>query len=221
MARLAFESANLELYAGVSGGQAVQSHYDVKQINHFAFMTGSSATVSHEQLRIRAGLQGHFGSRMQYELEAGYVSYLNMPLAALYNVLPMDYKSFYGQGRFSWRDERFELDGALSYSYLRIFGASAAYAPPAFTGELRGCYNWEKRIWAGAFVEAASARMSLAGDGVWIPWYANVGVTGEYRIDSRWTVWGEAGNLAGMAIERVPGFIEKSPYLTVGLTFKL
>ena len=221
MARLAFESANLELYAGVSGGQAVQSHYDVKQINHFSFMTGASATVSHEQIRIRAGLQGHFGSRMQYELEAGYVSYLNMPLAALYNVLPMDYKSFYGQGRFSWRDERFELDGALSYSYLRIFGASAAYAPPAFTGELRGCYNWEKRIWAGAFVEAASARMSLAGDGVWIPWYANVGVTGEYRIDSRWTVWGEAGNLAGMAIERVPGFIEKSPYLTVGLTFKL
>ena len=184
-------------------------------------MTGSSATVSRENLRIRAGVQGHVGSRMQYEVEAGYVSYLNMPLASLYGVLPMDYKSVYGQGAFSWRDERLELDGTLSYSYMKLYGSSDAFAPPAFTADVRGRYNWEKRIWAGAFVEAASARMSLAGDGVWIPWYANIGLTGEYRIDSRWTAWGEIGNLAAMAIERVPGFIEKSPYLTVGLTFKL
>ena len=221
LARLAIENADLELYAGVSGGQTVQSHYDVKQINHFAFMTGSSATVSHEKIRVRAGIQGHWGSRLQYEAEAGYVSYASMPLASLYGVMPVDYKAAYGQGRFSWRDERLEVDGALSYSYMRLYGTSAAFAPPAFTADVRGRYNWEKRIWAGAFVEVASARMSLAKDGAWIPWYANLGLTGEYRIDSRWTVWGEAGNLAAMAIERVPGFIEKSPYLTVGLTFKL
>ncbi|MBR4525516.1 MAG: hypothetical protein IKP15_08205 [Bacteroidales bacterium] len=221
LARLAIESADLELYAGIRGGQDVQSHYDVKQINHFSFMTGSSATVSRETLRVRAGVQGHVGSRMQYEAEVGYVDYVNMPLASLYGVLPVDYKAGYVQGAFSWRDERLELDGALSYSYMRLYGTSAAFAPPAFTADLRGRYNWEKRIWAGAFVEAASARMSLAGDGAWIPWYANLGLTGEYRIDARWTVWGEAGNLACMAIERVPGFIEKSPYLTVGLTFKL
>lgn len=221
LARLAIEDAKLELYAGVSGGQAVQSHYDVKQINHFAFMTGSSATVSRENIRIRAGVQGHVGSRMQYEAEAGYVSYVNMPMASLYGVLPMDYKAAYGRGAVSWRDERLELDGALSYQFMRIYGSSAAFAPPAFQADVNGRYNWERRIWAGAFVELASARMSLAGDGVWIPWYANLGLTFEYRLDSRWTVWGEAGNLAGMAIERVPGFIEKSPYITAGLTFRL
>jgi len=86
---------------------------------------------------------------------------------------------------------------------------------------VRGRYNWDKRIWAGAFVEAASGRMSLAKDGAWIAGYANVGLTGEYRIDDRWTVWGEAGNLLGMAIERAPGFVEKGPYLTVGLSLKL
>ena len=62
--------------------------------------------------------------------------------------------------------------------------------------------------------------MSLAGDGAWIPWYINQGLEGEYRIDSRWTVWAEAGNLLGMAIERAPGYIEKGPYVTVGLTLK-
>lgn len=221
LARMSIEDANLELLAGVHGGQEVQSHYDVKQINHFSFMTGSSATISRENLRIFGGVQGHIGSRMQYAVEAGYVSYANMPLASIYGVLPVDFKSVYGEARASWRDERLEVDGGLCYQYMRLYGTSAAFAPPAFTAEVNGRYNWEKRIWAGAFVELATARMSLAGDGVWIPWYANLGVTFEYRLDSRWTVWGEAGNLAGMAIERIPGFVEKSPYLTAGLTFKL
>ena len=86
---------------------------------------------------------------------------------------------------------------------------------------MRGRYNWDQRIWAGAFVEAASARMSLHNDGAWIAGYANVGLTGEYRLDYRWTLWAEAGNLLGMAIERAPGYIEKGPYLTVGLSLKM
>ncbi len=221
LARLAVPDADLELYAGVSGGQSVQSHYAIKQINHFASLSTSAATISRETLRIRAGVQGHSGARLQYEAEAGYVSYAGKPLASLYGVESVDYKSVYAQGRFSWRDERFDLDGALSYSYLRLYGISAAFAPPAFTGELRGRYNWDKRIWAGAFAEGASSRMSLAGDGVWIPWYVNLGLTFEYRVDSRWTLWAEAGNLLAMAIERAPGFVEKSPCLTVGLSLKL
>ena len=219
-ARLALLDANLELYAGVSGGQNVESHYAIKQINHFSHLAASSATLSREKLRVRAGLQGHWNSRLQYELEAGYVSYLGKPLAGYHCVLPVDYKAAYGQARVSWRDARFELDGALSYAYMKIYGTYAAYAPPAFTADVRGRYNWDKRIWFGAFLEAASSRMSLAGDGAWIPWYINQGLEGEYRIDSRWTVWAEAGNLLGMAIERAPGYIEKGPYVTVGLTLK-
>jgi hypothetical protein len=219
-ARLALLDANLELYAGVSGGQNVESHYAIKQINHFSHLAASSATLSREKLRVRAGLQGHWNSRLQYELEAGYVSYLGKPLAGYHCVLPVDYKAAYGQARVSWHDERFELDGALAYAYMKIYGTYAAYAPPAFTADVRGRYNWDKRIWAGFFVEAASSRMSLAEDGAWIPWYVNPGLTGEYRIDSRWTVWAEAGNLLGMAIERAPGYVEKGPYGTVGLSLK-
>ena len=220
-ARLALLQADLELYAGVSGGQHLQSHYAIKQINHFARRSAASASISREKLRVYGGLQGHWGSRLQYELEAGYASYAGMPLASLYGVVAVDYKEAYGQARLSWRDERLELDGAAGYAYRRLYNKSAAYAPPAFTGELRGRYNWDKRIWAGGFIEAASGRMSLNKDDAWMAGYANVGLTGEYRIDNRWTVWGEAGNLLGMAIERAPGFIEKGPYLTVGLSLKL
>jgi hypothetical protein len=220
-ARLAILEADLELYAGVRGGQNLESHYAIKQLNHFAMRSAASASISREKLRVYGGLQGHWGTRLQYELEAGYGSYSGMPMARLYGVVAMDYKEAFGQASLSWKDERLELDGAVAYAYRRIYGSSAAYAPPAFTADVRGRYNWDKRIWAGAFVEAASGRMSLAKDGAWIAGYANVGLTGEYRIDDRWTVWGEAGNLLGMAIERAPGFVEKGPYLTVGLSLKL
>lgn len=220
-ARMALLDADMELVAGVSGGQYIQSHYAVKQLNHFAFMMGSSAKISREKLHVRAGLQGHAASRLQYELEAGYVSYQGMPLASLYGVLPVDYNAAYVQGRFSWRGPRLELDADAKYSYLRLNTLCAAFAPPAFVGELRGRYNWENRTWAGLFVEAQSSRLSLASDGVWIPWFANLGLTFEYRIDARWTLWAEAGNLLGMAIERAPGFIEKGQYGTVGFSLKL
>jgi len=221
LARMAVLDANLELFAGVCGGQFVQSHYAVKQINHFAFMTGSSATVSREKLHVRAGLQGHVQSRLQYEIEAGYASYLGMPLASLYGVVPVDYTSTYIQGRFSWHGPRLDVEGAAGYSYLRLYGTSAAFAPPAITADVRGRYNWDKRFWLGLFVELQTARLSLAGDGVHIPWFVNPGLTAEYRFDARWSFWVEAGNLLGMAIERAPGFVEKGPYGTIGFSFKL
>ncbi|MCR5351257.1 MAG: hypothetical protein K6E35_02015 [Bacteroidales bacterium] len=221
VARLALLDLDLELFAGISGGQAVQSHYAIKQINHFARRSAAMASVSREKVRIYGGLQGHIGSRFQYELEGGYASLAAMPLASLYGVGLADYKEAYGKGRFSWKGERLELDGALAYAYRRFYGISAGYAPPAFTADVRGRYNWEQRAWLGAFVEAASGRMSLAGDDAWMAAYANVGLTGEWRLDYRWTVWAEAGNLLGMAIERVPGFIEKGPYATVGLSLNL
>ena len=102
-ARMALLDADMELMASVSGGQYVQSHYAVKQINHFAFLSGSSAKISREKLHIRAGLQGHVRSRLQYEVAAGYVSYQGMPLASLYGVEQVDYNSAYVQCRFSWR----------------------------------------------------------------------------------------------------------------------
>ena len=220
-ARLALLDADLELFAGIRGGQNMHSHYAVKQINHFARRSAASASVSDEKLRLYGGLQGHWGSRLQYELEGGYASYASMPLASLYGVASVNYNEFFGQAGLSWKDERLELDGVLASAHRIFYGVSPAYAPPAFTADVRGRYNWDQRIWAGAFVEAASSRMSLNLDDAWIAGYANVGLTGEYRLDYRWMLWGEAGNLLGMAIERAPGFIEKGPYLTVGLSLKM
>ena len=36
-----------------------------------------------------------------------------------------------------------------------------------------------------------------------------------------WGVWLHAGNLACMKIERHPGYVEKGPYFTLGLSLSL
>ncbi len=221
-ARLALAAYDAELYAGVSGGPILQGHYDLKHLNHFAPLTkGATAVISRERLRIRAGATGSWGSRLQYEVEAGYVTAEAMPIASLRSVTTADLTAAYIQARGVWTSHRLAVDGGFRYAYMRLAAAAPGFSPSAFTADLRGVYNWDRRVFAGMFVQAASLRKSLGGVYEDIPGYANVGLTGEYRIDARWTAWAEAGNLLGMAIERMPGYAEKSPYLTLGFSLKL
>ena len=220
-ARLDLLDVDLSFFAGVSGGQSMQRLYDAKRLNHFAFASEASASIVRERLRVRAGLDGRWNSRLQYGLEAGYVSYAGRALASWYGVCPVDYSSVYARAKLSWADERLAVDGNLGYEFLTLPDDVAAFAPPAYTMDVRGTYNWQRRIFAGAFLEAASVRRALSPGLDDLGGYANLGLTGEYRIDRRWGAWAEAGNLLGMAIQRFPGYIEKGPYLTVGLTLSL
>ncbi|MBQ9660617.1 MAG: hypothetical protein IJV37_05055 [Bacteroidales bacterium] len=219
-ARLPLINADLELFAAVSGGQSVQSLYDAKQLNHFSYRSETAGSIGREKLRVCAGLDGHWGARLQYGVEAGFVSHGGKFLSGWLDVVQADWREIYGEARASWQDERLEINGMLRYAYAKFSAEYAAYAPPAFTADLRGEYNWNRRVWAGAFLRAASARKWLAGNDP-IPGYANLGLTGRARITRSLGAWLEAGNLLGMAIERAPGFIEKGPYVTVGLSLSL
>lgn len=218
--RLPLLDANLELFAGVSGGQSVQSLYDTRQLNHFSYRSDAAATVAREKLRARAGLDGHWGARLQYGLEAGYVSYAGRQLPSWLEVVRADYSAAYARFRMAWKDERFEADGQLGYVHTQFSGGSAAFAPPAFTADFRGVYNWQRRVYAGAFLRIASARNRTDGDGR-MAGYADFGLSGEVRVSRSLGAWLEAGNLFGMAVERAPGFIEKSPWISVGVSLKL
>ena len=220
-ARLDLLEQDLTVFAGVSGGQSMQGFYQTKHVNHFAFRTEPGASLSREKIRVRAGLDGHWNSRLQYGFEAGYVSHAGLPLSSYCAVYLVDFSSVYARARAAWNDERVSVDGTLGYDYLMMPEFPGAYAPPAFTADLRGSYNWQRRIFAGAFLEAASVRKALWPDEEGVGGYVNLGLTGEFRIDRRWGVWAEAGNLLGMRIERLPGYIEQGPYLTLGLSLKL
>ena len=211
----------LELYAAAGGGQAVQGHYDLKQINHFAFRADVAPYVSQEKLSLRVGVSGHWDPALQYGLEAGYADYAARPLLAWDGVGKADYKALWLQGSAAWKDDRIEAEGVVRASHSRVVSEAAAFLPAVLTADLRGIYNWQKRIFAGVSLQASASRRSISEDWADLPGYADLGLLGEYRFNARWTAWAQAGNLLGMAIERVPGYIEKSPYLTIGFSLKL
>ena len=220
-ARMDVPDYGLELYAIAGGGQAVQGHYDLKQVNHFAFRADVAPYVSQEKLSLRAGVSGQWLSSLQYGLEAGFADYAAQPLLAWDGVGKVDYKALWLQGSAAWRDDRIEADGVVRASHSQAVSEAAAFLPALLTADLRGIYNWQKRIFAGAYVQASTSRRSLSENWSDLPGYADLGLLGEYRFNARWTAWAQAGNLLGMAIERVPGYIEKSPYLTIGFSLKL
>ena len=211
---------DLTLFAAVSGGQSLQGRYDTKQINHFSYHPEGGAFLSREKIRARIGLDGHWRSRLQYGLEAGYASYASLPLSSFSAVSLVDFQSIYAKGKFAWSDERVQVDGALGYAYV-MAPEQPALAPPALTADVRGSYNWQRRVYVGAFLEAASNRQGLVAGMDPVPGYADFGLTGEYRLNRRLGFWAEGGNLLGMDIERLPGYIERGPRVTVGLTLKL
>ena len=211
---------DLTLFAKVGGGQSLQGRYDTKQINHFSYHPDGGAFLSREKIRASLGLDGHWHSRLQYGLEAGYASYASLPLSYFSAVSLVDFQSIFVKGKFAWSDERVQVDGALGYAYV-MAPEQAALAPPAFTADVRGSYNWQRRVYVGAFVEAASGRRALITGLDPVPGYADFGLTGEYRLNARLGFWAEGGNLLGMDIERLPGYIERGPRFTVGLTLKL
>ena len=220
-ARFDLPDYGLEIFAAATGGQTLQTHYMLKQMNHFAYRANVKPFVAQEKLHLKAGVAGHWRSALQYEVTAGFVDYASQPLVALGGVNPVDFKSVYLQVRGAWHDARLDVDGGLRVGNCRLPEKANAYAPAAFTADLRGTYNWQKRIYAGAYLQASSARRSMTDKWLDIAGYADFGLLGEYRLDRRWTVWAQAGNLFGMAIERIPGNIEKSPFLTLGFSLKL
>lgn len=223
-ARLTLAESGLELFAGVRGGQHMEDHYTLKQINHFAPRARFAASISREKLRVRAGLEGHWRSRLQYSLEAGWMSLSGAPLP-YYNSLGFaDYSSIYALATGAWKSERLELDGRVRYNGFKLTSfTSSFFAPPTFMADIRGAYNWDRRVYVGAFAEAASARtrQSFTADFYQIPGYVNLGLTGEYHFNEKLAFWLEGGNLLGMAIQRTPGCVEKGPYFTLGLQLKL
>ena len=225
-ARFALLEADLELFAGVSGGQRLEDHYTLKQLHHFLPRGLCPAKISREKLRIRAGVEGHWGSRLQYAVEGGWASLEDTPVATYGSIVFPDARTAYGQASLQWEDERLQLDGRLRYAWMdfTLDGIGGFfYVPAAFTADVRGSWNWDRRIFVGAFVEAASAR-GMVGPSPTdskIPAYANLGLTGEYRFNRWLGVWAEGGNLLGMEIQRTPGYAEKGPYFTLGLRLKL
>lgn len=225
-AKLSLFKGRLDVFAGVDGGQKMYGFADAKNINHFVDHDGFSAVYSREKLNVYAGFNGSVSSQLQYNFKGGYSSVANNPLLALGGVALVDTRQAYADLALAWVSERVTVDGNLRFRYDINHGLSErAFLPAMLSGDIRGVYNWNKRIYAGLWVDASMKRTFLGNPGSAcsgnIPGYVNLGLDLEYKLSRRLGLWLQGGNLMGMAIEKVPGVVEKSPYFTAGITFKI
>lgn len=220
-ASLEVSPVEMRFVAGVTGGRHLNSLYDMKRLNHF-YLRQTGPDVSRDKIDFYGGFQGRIGPAFQYDLKGGYVYRAGSPLdAPEYGLGFADYRQAYADLKMLWLSERFNADALLHFSDVQFDSQAAVYAPAMFSGDMRLTYNWMKRIYAGLALQGASSRSAAVSSLPDINGYVDLGLYGEYKIDRMWGAWLHAGNLACMKIERHPGYVEKGPYFTVGLSLSL
>ena len=77
-------------------------------------------------------------------------------------------------------------------------------------------YNWKKRIYAGVDCAFATKR-NVDLEGISIPGYADLGISAEYAMNRKLSLWLRGGNLLNMEIQKNIFFAEKGINFTAGI----
>lgn len=224
-AGLSFPKASLKLFAGIKGGRDVNTYRSLKAISPFYVKTSDDAfqVFSRTEYDVYAGVRGHGESFIQYELKAGMASFFDSPLEALQGISFVSYRTSYIAADLHLKYGKFYADGNLRLRRVSTSSTPSAsvFAPSPFSGRIKAGYNWLERIFVGVDIDGASRRKDLVSVLASVPGYVDVGVCGEYKFSHTMGAWLKIGNLLGGEIERHPGYIEKGPYLTVGVCLNL
>ena len=221
-ARLRLFHGRLDIFAEATGGQKLNSLHDLKSFNHFFRRDDMFSTVN---TRVRydasVGLRGSAISQFEYGLKAGYRKVDSALMNAFLTTDFGDIQQAYADVFLVWKSERVEFDGNFHWCNTQATNVSLnAFLPSAFSGGFRFTYNHLRRIFASLAVEGASKMKQADHNGPSRGGYVDLSLEGEWRFSRNAGLWVKAGNLTGMAIEKVPGHVVKGPYFTGGITLK-
>jgi len=239
-------AGRLSLYAVVTGGERVNSFSSLKSARHFfnRGMVGSDSEncgSSYEDYDASVGVRGNISGRFRFDVKAGYASWNNGMLdgvelmrvddgggAEPCPVLTFaDYDQFYASARFALDTKRVSADGHFRFTATDAYDDGAqGFAEAPFSGDLRVRYNWRERIYVGAGAAFASSRKGIVaglsgGETGWLPSYLDLGLSAEYALTGKLSLWAEGGNLLGSKVMLSPLCCEKGAYVTAGVTLHL
>lgn len=228
----------MNVYAEATGSTRLNTYSGVVSRNHFAdvhFLAGNLLDSEVERLRAVLGLKGRIGSRFSYDLSGGYAGYANSIFDAIVvlpdsRILPaIGYAT--AQKAFVELDwlldtERFRFDGNVVFAHYWGFeDALGIFAPASVTGNTSMEYNIRKRIYIGLDCAFASRRhmaeMPAGLSAVSIPAYADLGLSFEYALSRKLSLWARGGNLLNMTIQRTPLYAEGGINFTAGICLNL
>lgn len=222
----------VKIIAGVTGGTVFNSYSEMRRSRHW-FCPGYSESLrnSRELVNASIGFEGSVASRLQFRLKGGVAVVEDTPLWGVKRLSSrelrpllsfVDCKYAYADLSLVWKSPRFDADGSLEFRKTNLNGESYAFDMPLVSGSLRASYNWNRRIFAGAKINASTESRALLGNvNLRLPAYIDLGLFGEYRINRRWSVWVEGSNLLNEAIQITPMHVENGINGTLGVTFCL
>lgn len=227
----------LSIYTDVTGGCNLRPYGSLLSENHYVdFLSyGNISVLGCDVERVNAvlGLKGRISSKFSYDIFGGYASCANGMLDGFNELLipSIGYASYqraYATARMRWASDRVRFDALITYTHSWDFkGADYLFKPADLTGDVAFEYNWRRRIFAGVDCSFSTARYMASMPqppvykSVSVPGYADLGVSFEYAINRKCSVWLRGSNLLSMTIQRTPLYAESGISFTAGFCLSL
>ncbi len=226
--RGSFADGVLDIEAGVKGGARMHDFYSFKdKWSRFnASFTSDISAVEHERFNAYLLAEGRIGHFFQYGVKGGYAGLSSSPMLsiAMSGTRPaaciryVSYNYAYADMSAAWTSERVDVIGTLALRKSGIGSNAGVFDIPLVEGGLQVRYNWYRRIFAEASFSGMTERRMA---GYRLPAYGDLGLSLEYRMPRMWGFWIEGSNLLDMAIQRLPGFVERGVNIRVGASLYL
>lgn len=240
----------LNLYFKLTGGNDANSYLSQKALNHFfnpysGRRLARLAENSVERFNASVGAEGNISDRFRYNLTAGFamhskgrietVYYNNldsgMPHGNMPGVAFNDFNLFYTTVSAVWDSDPIMIDGSFRFRDTDIFrNRIAGFEPARFSGSIRVRYNWSNRIFAGIHTDFAGSRRGCIYPAAGVtgepfetlmPGFADLGLSAEYKLSRKFSVWVAGGNLLNMTIQRSPLYVDSGINFTAGICLNL
>jgi len=236
----------LKVYASLTGDSWINTFHSMKERNHFfvadnLFLADESVPmqISRERLKAVVGASTqmrHFAAdlnlgatRMQNALSDSWYIFNTGYVEDCYTVA--DYYLLHSDAKATWTSDRLEVVAGASLRHVVRSGKFAYsapvrmfYAPALFTGKVSAVYNWNRRIFAGLWLNGSTSRKVCAPVGEnysTVPGWIEVGVNGRYVFNDKWSAWVQGGNLALQSVRTDLTHVQAGPYFTLGVTLTL
>lgn len=220
----------LRLYLNVGGGESLNSYSSLIDRNHHvSLMYGMGGfkelmKPSMERVSSELGFEGRISGFFSYNIRGGYSNWGNAALDAIWQgddgrYMPgigySSYQRAYAALDWDLTVQNLRFDGTLAYSYSWALKNPSLFAPAALTGDVEAIYNWRKRVFAGVDCLFSTSRHN--GNGMTVPWYADLGIYAEYAMNGSLSFWLRGGNLLNMEIQKNLLVAEKGINFTAGV----
>lgn len=235
---------HLDIYLAAGGGPDINRYSSLldanRHISPYYNIAGTAPLLDNTVERISAaiGLRGNIAYRLRFDLSAGYRNFANAPLetVVIAGQLPAAgiaysaWQMFYANLDYFWSSQDVDIAGNFRYRATDVRRrARDLFAPAAFTGRVDFRYNLKQRIYFGINCDFSTSRKGsvyVSADKtsfptVYVPGYADLGVTLEYAFTRKCSFWLHGGNLLDMTIQRTPLYADSGIYFTAGVTLKL